>query len=105
MEDSNREEEDALFTYLMDVGAITIDGISKDGELLFKIDQELMKEYCPELLEVFNEDLEESLIDLFNKGLVDIQYNENLEAIFSVSNEAIDEIEKYGFYHMDDPEI
>ena len=105
MEETSREEEDALFAYLMDVGAITIDGMSRDGELLFRIDQKLMKEYCPELLEVFNEDLEESLMDLFDKGLVDVQYNENLEAIFSVSNEAIDEIEKYGFYHMDDPEI
>ena len=105
MEETSREEEDALFAYLMDVGAITIDGMSRDGELLFRIYQKLMKEYCPELLEVFNEDLEESLMDLFDKGLVDVQYNENLEAIFSVSNEAIDEIEKYGFYHMDDPEI
>jgi uncharacterized UBP type Zn finger protein len=103
MEDSSREEEDALFTYLMDVGAINIDGVSKDGELLYKIDPDKMKEYCPELLEVFNEDLEESLMDLFNKGLVDVQYNENLEAIFSVINEGINEIEKYGFYHMDDP--
>jgi|LakMenE18May11ns_1017448.scaffolds.fasta_scaffold9917329_7 hypothetical protein len=103
MEDSNREEEDALFTYLMDVGAINIDGVSKDGELLYKIDPDKMREYCPELLEVFNEDLEESLMDLFNKGLVDVQYNENLEAIFSVSNEGLNEIEKYGFYHMDDP--
>jgi hypothetical protein len=105
MEESSREEEDALFAYLMDVGAISIDGMSRDGELLFRIDRDLMREYCPELLEVFNEDLEESLMDLFDKGLVDVQYNENLEAIFSVSNEAIDEIEKYGFYHMDDPEI
>lgn len=104
MEEYNKEEEDALFAYLMDVGAIQIDGVSKDGEFLYKIDPEKMKEYCPELLEVFHEDLEESLMDLFDKGLVDVQYNEDLEAIFSVSKDGIEEIEKYGFYHMDDPE-
>lgn len=97
-------EEDQLFTYLLEVGAVILDGVSKDGEFLYKIDPDLMREYCPQLLDVFQEDLESSLMDLYQKGLVDVSYNEDLEAIFNVSDHGKEEIEKYGFYNMDSPE-
>ena len=32
------------------------------------------------------EELDEALLELINKGLIDVEYNENLEAIFKITD-------------------
>jgi hypothetical protein len=100
-EELSNEEENELFEYLLEVGALEIDGVASDGEIMFKVNTEKMKEYCPDMLEVMHEDLESSLLDLYEKGLVNMQYNEDLEAIFDISPEGEKALLEMGFYNLD----
>jgi hypothetical protein len=100
-EELSNEEENELFEYLLEVGALEIDGVASDGEIMFKINSEKMKEYCPDMLEIMREDLESSLLGLYEQGLVEMQYNENLEAIFNISPEGEEALLKMGFYNLD----
>jgi hypothetical protein len=102
MSEEFNEEEGQLFEYLLEVGALEIDGVAEDGEIMYKVNSAKMQEYCPEMLEVMHEDLEDSLLTLYKEGLVDMQYNENLEAIFNISPEGEEALLKMGFYNLDD---
>lgn len=102
MSEELNEEENAVFNYLLEVGALEIDGVAQDGEILYKVNSAKMAEYCPEMLEVMQEDLEGSLLDLYEKGLVEMQYNEDLEAIFNISPEGEKALLEMGFYNLDD---
>lgn len=102
MSEELNEEESAVFNYLLEVGALEIDGVAQDGEILYKVNSDKMAEYCPEMLEVMHEDLEDSLLNLYQQGLVDMQYNENLEAIFNISPEGEKALLEMGFYNLDD---
>ena len=102
MSEEFSEEEGQLFDYLLEVGALEVDGVAEDGEIMYKVNSDKMQEYCPEMLEVMHEDLEDSLLTLYKEGLVDMQYNENLEAIFNISPEGEEALLKMGFYNLDD---
>jgi hypothetical protein len=95
------EEEDQYFSYLLEVGAFEIDGVNKDGDLMFRPNPEKMKEYAPEMFELMQADIENSLMDLYKEGLVEIEYSESLEPKFSMSEEGKKAMEKYGFFHID----
>jgi hypothetical protein len=95
------EEEDRYFQYLLEVGAFEIDGVSEDGELMFKPNPEKMKEYAPEMFEMMQEDIENSLLELYKDGLVEMEYDEDLGARFKISEQAKEEMRKFGFYHID----
>jgi hypothetical protein len=66
-------------------GAYDTGEFSEDGEPIYKFNMTILKELRPELYEVFMEELDADLLHLYELGLVDIDYNENLEATFSVS--------------------
>ena len=100
MEDFNMEEEQ-YFQYLLEVGAFEIDGVSEDGDIMFKPNPEKMKEYAPEMYEMMQEDIEDSLLELYKDGLVDMEYDESLGARFRISEEGKKEMRKFGFYHID----
>lgn len=103
MEDINKEE-DSYFQYLLEVGAFEIDGVADNGELMFRPNSEKMKEFAPEMFNMMQEDIQNSLVELYKEGLVDIEYDENLEARFSLSEDAKKEMKRFGFYHIDNPE-
>jgi hypothetical protein len=59
--------------------------ITDDGDIVYKFNMDILKEVRPELYEVFMEELDADLLHLYELGLVDIDYNENLEATFRIS--------------------
>lgn len=80
-------DEQEHIDYLLSVGALYYDGVDKNGEKMFKINSEMMQLHAPELYRAMLDDLEEGLLELYEKGLINIEYNENLEALFSISDE------------------
>ena len=78
--------EEDMFQKYVDMGIIKMSGIDDNGEFIFTID-ESAKDVAPELWEAHTNFVDATLLDLFEKGLLDLEYDENLEAHIQLSNE------------------
>jgi hypothetical protein len=58
----------------------------------------------PELYKEIMEDIDSTMLDLFEKGLVDIEYDENLQAMFKVSEKAKEVLSEMGIDYLIDGE-
>ena len=101
-EEDMQKEEEAYFAYLLDVGAIEIQGVAPNGELMFKPNPEKMKEYAPEMYNMMQAEIEEGLLELYKEGLVEMEYDDNLEARFSMTDKAKKEMARFGFFTLDE---
>jgi hypothetical protein len=92
--------EEEKLEYYIEIGAVEVAGIQEDGEFLYEI-TEKAKDLAPELWESHIEYIDNTILDLYEKGLVQIEYNEDLEASISVSEEAKSILRSYGMYEDD----
>ena len=83
--------------HLIEEGAAILDGIDEDGEPVYKFDMEILEEVMPELHQAMMDDMDKVLLDLYQKGLIEITYDENLNAQMSVSPEGKQALEDAGF--------
>jgi hypothetical protein len=81
------EEHIELMEYLVSEGAAILDSLDEDGEPIYKFDMEILEEVMPELHQAMQNDMDQILIDLYQKGLVEVSYDENLNAQISVTPE------------------
>jgi hypothetical protein len=90
--------------YLIKVGAAIWDGMDDEGERIFKFNMPILQEVMPDLYDQIMEDIDEVMLDLFNRGLVEVEYNEDLDASFKISPEGREELAKLGFdyFYPDD---
>lgn len=58
--------------------------VEEDGEIVYHLGPDA-KEKAPEFYQAFLEDIDEALIGLWQKGLIEIEYNNNLEVGFNVT--------------------
>jgi len=93
---SNEEHREAM-EHLIEEGAAILDGIDEDGEPVYKFDMNVLEEVMPELHQAMMDDMDKVLIDLYQKGLIEISYDENLNAQMSVSLEGRQALEDAGF--------
>jgi Tfp pilus assembly ATPase PilU len=93
---SNEEHREAM-ERLIEEGAAILDGIDEDGEPVYKFDMNVLEEVMPELHQAMMDDMDKVLIDLYQKGLIEIDYDENLNARMSVSPEGKIALEQAGF--------
>jgi len=100
--DEERDEDMELEHYL-EIGAITIEGVDEKGELIFAI-HEKAKEVAPELWEAHIRYVDESLLKLYEKGLMQVEYNEDLEAMLHISPEGQKLAKEMGLIQIDLPE-
>lgn len=95
---SGSEEEIAkLQKYLIDVGALELHGMTEDGDITFKMNMEVLKEALPPLYEQIMQDIDKTMLDLYQEGLVEVSYDENLDASFGVSDEAYNKLREKGY--------
>jgi len=85
--DPSDEEHMELMKYLIAEGAAILEGIDEDGEPIYMFDMDVLEEVMPELHAVMQQDMDQVLVDLFQKGLIDVSYDENLNAMMSISEE------------------
>ena len=86
MEDSDDEFQRDL-EYYIEIGAIEISGVDEYGEIIFKITDEA-EELAPELWQSHKDYIDETLLDLYEKDLISVEYDENLEATITLTEEA-----------------
>jgi hypothetical protein len=85
--DPSNEEHKEIMEYLVEEGAAFLDGLNEDGEPVYKFDMNVLEDVMPELHQAMQNDMDQVLIDLFQKGLIEVSYDENLNAQMSVSEE------------------
>lgn len=87
--------------YYMEIGAISMVGVDEDGEILFKIN-ESAKTLAPQLWNAHEEYINGTLVELLEKDLISIEYNENLEATVSLSEEGYEIVKSMGLLPLED---
>ena len=93
------DNEDKM-EYYLSIGAIELSGMDEDGELIFNITGKA-KILAPELWQAHEEHVNESLVSLYNKGLINVTYNDDLEAIIEMSDEGKKVAKEMGLVEMD----
>ena len=88
-------DEDEKLAHYLEIGAIEVVGIEDDGEFIFKIN-ESAKDLAPELWDAHEEHINTTLLDLYEQGLINVSYNESLEAMIEVTPEGMDIIKAAG---------
>lgn len=104
-EEGYEEETEEIIEYLVSQGAAEWDGMDEFGERMYKFNLDVLKGLMPELYDEIMADVDNTMLELFEKGLVDIEYNENLEALFKISDKAKEILEDLGIDYLinDDP--
>ena len=83
------DDEEALrqIQYYVDMGAIRLAGYNEKGEAIFELNEAVTKELAPELWEAHMEYIDDTLIGLYKDGLLNVEYDENLEATMHFTKE------------------
>ncbi len=87
--------------YYMEIGAIEMAGVDQDGEILFKITDNA-EFLAPELWQAHRQHIDNSLIKLLEKGFLNVEYDENLEAHIGLSEEGQKYLKENGLIPDDD---
>lgn len=94
------DEHDDKIAYYLEIGAIGIEGVDENGEIVYSI-SENAQEIAPDLWEAHVEYVDSSLIELYNAGLISIEYDENLEATINLSQEGYKKAKSMGLIDID----
>ena len=89
--------------YYLEIGVIELAGMDENGEMIFAI-HESAKELAPELWQAHMEYVDRNLIELYEAGYVKVDYDENLEAMISLSKEGYEIAKAKGIIPIDMPE-
>jgi predicted transcriptional regulator len=103
MDDLNSDDGEML-DYYIQIGAVEVAGISEDGEFIFGI-TELAKEVAPDLWEAHAEHIDQSMMQLYEMGLVNITYDEDLNVVFELTEEGKKVSKDFGIIEMNNPDI
>jgi hypothetical protein len=81
------EEHQQIIQHLLEEGAARFEGLDDDGEPIYSFDMEILEEIMPELHQVMQDDMDNILVDLYQKGLIEVEYDEDLNAKMNISEE------------------
>lgn len=99
----NERDPDMQLSDYIEMGAISVEGVDEDGEIIFAI-HERAKEIAPELWNAHIKYVDDSLLELYDKGLLEVEYDENLEATFHLSAEGQRVAKEMGLMQIDMPQ-
>jgi hypothetical protein len=94
------DEEDKL-SYYIEIGAVEVKGLDNNGEFIFAVTPQA-KDIAPELWDIHKSFVDETLVDLFEKDLINVIYDENLNASFEITEEGRELLEEMGIYQIPD---
>lgn len=100
----DEEDADSKLAYYMEIGVIALEGMDENGEMIFSIN-ESAKELAPDLWESHIEYVDKSIMELYEAGLVEIEYDENLEATIHISPEGQKLAKEKGLIELDISDI
>ena len=101
------DDEEEMFLkiqHYLDIGAIRIAGFTDDGEAIFELNEETTRILAPDLWQAHEEYVDSELIDLMNEGLMEVEYDENLNATFNFTEEGFTIAKSKGIIPIEDLE-
>jgi hypothetical protein len=93
-------DEDEKLAFYLEIGAIEVMGIEDDGEFIFRI-TDAAKELAPELWSAHEDYVNDTLLELYERGLINVSYDESLEAMVEVTPEGMQVIKKAGLINLE----
>lgn len=102
---NEEEENDHKLAYYLEIGAVSLEGMDESGEMIYSI-SENAKDLAPELWQSHLDYVDKSILELYELGLVEIEYDENLQATIHMSPEGKKIAKEKGLIEMDlNPDI
>jgi len=101
--ENHGDSEDEKMAYYLEIGAIELAGVDESREMIFAIN-EIAEEIAPELWEAHTQYVDKTLVELYEAGYIKVDYNENLEAMISLSQEGYEIAKEKGILPIDMPE-
>ena len=102
---NEEENNDHKLAYYLEIGAVSLEGMDESGEMIYSI-SENAKELAPELWQSHLDYVDKSILELYELGLVEIEYDENLQATIHMSPEGKKIAKEKGLIEMDlNPDI
>jgi len=96
------EETEEIIQFLVDQNAAEWTGMDEYGERMFKFNMDVLQKVMPGLHSQIMADIDNTMLDLFQKGLVEVEYDENLEAMFHLSDQAREILHEMGMDYLED---
>ena len=90
------EETEFVIQYLVDHGAAEWDGMDQYGEHMFRFNMDVLAKVMPDLWQQIMNDVDQTLLDLFEAGLANVEYDENLEATISLTEDGEEALKALG---------
>lgn len=94
------ESEDSRMAHYLEIGAIELAGMDEDGEMVFTINDSA-EELAPELWQAHMDYIDKNLIELYEAGYLKVDYDDNLEAMISLSEEGFKIAKEKGILPID----
>ena len=94
------DEHDERIAYYLEIGAISVEGVDENGEIVYSISEDA-QEIAPDLWEAHVEYVDNSLVELYNAGLISIEYDEDLQATINLSKEGYEKAKSMGLIEID----
>lgn len=83
------KSDDEIIGYLEEQGAIIWDGVANNGEAVFRFDLDKLQSVMPDMYDEIMSDIDRDLLELYKQGFVEIEYDENLNALFRLSEKGL----------------
>ena len=96
----NEEDHDHKLAYYLEIGAVSLEGMDENGELIYSISEDA-KDIAPELWQSHIEYVDKSILELYEAGLIEIEYDEDLKATIHISPEGQKLAKEKGLIEMD----
>ena len=93
-------DDDEKLAHYIEIGAVELAGMDESGEFIFQI-TEKARQIAPELWEAHEEHINNSLMHLYEEGLINVTYNEDLEAVIEMSPEGHRVAKELGLIEID----
>lgn len=90
-----------MFDHYIEIGAIEVVGIDDNGEFMLQINP-IAETIAPELWQRHRDYMDGIMLELFEKGLVNVEYTEDLEAEFSITEAGKQRLKELGFIDFED---
>ena len=98
-------EPDERLDYYLSIGVVELSGVSEDGEFIYSVNEEMAREFAPELWDAHTKHIDKALIELYKKGFMKVSYDENLQADISLSPEGVKAAKELGIIQIDTDNI
>ena len=86
------ESYEETMKYLLEINAAYLDGVTDKGEAIYKFNVDILQEKMPDLYWAMMDEIDEVLVDLLEKDLIEVEYDEDLNASFRTSPQGVQEL-------------